>query len=151
MDRGTETEPLARAAYEFMTDNQLRKIGFADHPSIPMAGASPDGLVAVLGLVEIKCPETHTHLDTLLGKPIAKKYITQMQWQMACTERNWCDWVSFDPRLPINLQLFVQRVNRDDVLIGQLEAEVADFLSEIDQIITDLTTRYYVAKHGEKQ
>jgi putative phage-type endonuclease len=138
MQWGTDQEPFARAAYEAKTGVLVDETGLVDHPVIPMSGASPDGLVANDGLVEIKCPNTATHMDTLLTKTPDSDYVGQMQWQMACTGRKWCDFVSFDPRMPENLQLCVIRVNRDDKKIEEIEKEVIKFLSEIDQKITQL-------------
>lgn len=139
---GTEKEPEARAAYAFRTDADVAEIAFVIHPSIPMAGASPDGLIGADGMLEIKCPNTATHLDTLAsGKP-AGKYVTQMQWQMACTGRQWCDFVSYDPRLPENLRFFLTRIDRDAALIADMETEVSAFLSELDARIDDLNARY---------
>lgn len=139
---GTEKEPEARRLYEFMHDTEVAQIGFVEHPSIAMCGASPDGLVGTNGLIEIKCPNTATHIDTLLGTPIASKYITQMQWQMACTERTWCDFVSHDPRLPPSMHLYIKRVLRDDGMIAQLESDVRAFLDEIDEKLAKLTEIY---------
>lgn len=139
---GTEKEPDARAAYEFRTDASVVQVGFVQHPVIAMTGASPDGLVGDDGLVEIKCPNTATHLDTLLGQPVPSKYETQMQWQMACTGRKWCDFSSFDPRLPESMSLFVARIERDDKRIAELETEVKAFLSELSAKITELNLRY---------
>ena len=139
---GTETEPRARTAFEFFHDVAIDLAGFADHPTIPMTGASPDGYVGTDGLIEIKCPTVATHIDTLLGKTVPAKYITQMMWQMACTGRAYCWFASFDPRMPSNMQLYVERVNRDDKLIASLEADVRMFLQEIDARITELTALY---------
>ena len=118
------------------------QVAFVDHPRLRMTGASPDGLVDDDGLVEIKCPATHTHIATLLGGPIDPDYATQMLWQMACTDRAWCDFVSFDPRLPVDMQLHVVRFNRDDVRIATLEAEVAKFLDEIDATEAELRRKF---------
>jgi putative phage-type endonuclease len=96
MQWGTDTEPFARAAYEARMDILVTEVGFIDHPWITMSGASPDGL-ANEGMVEIKCPNTATHIQTLLDRKVPEKYITQMMWQMACADRPWCDFVSFDP------------------------------------------------------
>lgn len=145
MQWGTETEPLARAAYEFRTDANVTEVGFAPHPTIGLAGASPDGLVNGEGLVEIKCPNTATHLDTLLGRAAPDKYFVQMQFQMACTGRLWCDFVSFDPRLPESMRLFVDRVTRDNTAIASLEASVIEFLAEIDTKVKALRALYEVA------
>lgn len=132
MQWGTANESDARSAYEFHADCDVAEVGFVPHPGILMAGASPDGLVGTDGLVEIKCPNTATHIDTLLSSVVAGKYITQMQFQMACTGRHWCDFVSFDPRMPVDLRLFVRRIVRDDAAIADMEAEIVKFLTELD-------------------
>lgn len=138
MKWGKEMEPLARAAYEARTGAIVDEVGMAAHPTIPMTGASPDGLVDSDGLLEIKCPKSATHASTLLsGKP-DNKYITQMMWQMACTGRQWCDFASFDPRFPAPLQLFVKRIPRDDAKVAELEAEVVKFLAEVDETVDKL-------------
>lgn len=142
MEWGTDQEPDARLAYEFRNDVEVQQVAFVEHPSIPMSGASPDGLVGEDGLVEIKCPNTATHLDTLLTGTIPSKYETQMLWQMQCTGRAWCDFVSFDPRLPENMRLFIKRLPRDDERIAELEAEVTAFLSEIDATVSALVLKY---------
>jgi len=138
MQHGTETEPLARAAYEALKDVLVDEVGFVPHPSIQMAGASPDGLVGDDGLLEIKCPNTATHIDTLLSETVPTKYYTQMQFQLACTGREWCDFVSFDNRLPQELQLFVKRVPRDETYIRLMEAEIVQFIAELDDKINKL-------------
>ena len=139
---GTETEPQARAAYEAKLGDLVTEVGFVPHASLGGSGASPDGLVDVDGLVEIKCPQTATHMDTLLTETVPAKYVTQMQWQMACTGRKWCDFVSYDPRLPERMQLFVKRVPRDDVFIEQLEREITSFIKEMDEKIAKLEEKY---------
>lgn len=142
MQWGTTTEPEARRAYCFRADVDVAEVGFIDHPTIAMTGASPDGLVAHDGLVEIKCPNTATHLDTLLGATVPEKYLTQMYWQMACTGRQWCDFVSYDPRLPAGMALFVARVHRDGERVAELEHEVRAFLRELDDKIAKLRAVY---------
>lgn len=142
MQWGTDMEPEARLAYVFRTDAMVDEVGFVPHPSIVMAGASPDGLVGDDGLVEIKCPNTATHIDTLVGRAVPGKYVTQIQWQLACTGRAWCDFVSFDPRMPEEMRLFVQRVERDDTRIAELEAEVIAFLADLDATVASLTALY---------
>jgi putative phage-type endonuclease len=138
MKWGAETEPLARAAYEARTGALVDEVAMIDHPSILMSGASPDGCVDADGLIEIKCPNSATHIKTMLsGKPDAK-YITQMTWQMACTGRKWCDFVSFDPRFPEHLQLFIKRIERDDDAIAAMEKDVSSFLSEVDAMVDSL-------------
>lgn len=142
MQWGTEQEPEARLAYEFRTDATVELVGFIDHPAIEMAGASPDGLVRADGLVEFKCPNTATHIETLLTGAIPDKYETQMLWQMACTGRAWCDFASFDPRLPEEMRLFVKRFDRDDKRIAEMEEQVREFLFELDTTVRRLSERY---------
>lgn len=142
MQWGTDTEPQARAAYAFLGDLDVAEVGFVLHPTIADFGASPDGLVGDDGLVEIKCPNTATHIETLLSGGVPGKYLAQMQTQMACTGRAWCDFVSFDPRLPADLQLWVKRVPRDDEAIRAIEAEVQAFLSELDAKVEALRAKY---------
>jgi len=142
MQWGVDREPEARAAYEASSGSLVTEIGFAPHNSIDGSGASPDGLIDNEGLVEIKCPQTATHLDTLLTETVPAKYITQMQWQMACTGRKWCDFVSYDPRLPERMQLFVKRITRDDAFIEQLEREVSSFLNEMEEKLAKLEEKY---------
>ena len=139
---GTEQEPNARAAYAFAYGMEVEEVGLVLHPRIDGLGASPDGLVGDCGLVEIKCPNTATHIDTLLSKAAPSKYVLQMQTQMACTGRDWCDFVSFDPRMPAEMQMFVCRVQRDDKLIAEIETEVTAFLAELDSTIAALRGQY---------
>ncbi len=129
---GTQVEPFAVAVYEEWTQIETLTAGFIRHPNFQFAGASPDRLIGEYGLLEVKCPTTPTHIDTLLSGEIAERYVLQMQWQMACTGRRWCDFVSFDPRLPPDYQCFVARIERNDELIGRLEAEVSSFLVAIE-------------------
>lgn len=129
---GTATEDEARAAYEFRTGVVVETVGFIQHPSIDESGASPDGYVGAHGLCEIKCPNTSTHIDTLLGQAIPAKYVTQMLWQMACTDRQWCDFISYDPRMPEDMRLFVKRLPRDQPRIDELNGEIITFLAELD-------------------
>ena len=142
MQWGTDKEPEAREAYEYLTGSFVDPVGFVPHPRIAMSGASPDGLIGTDGLLEVKCPNTATHLDTLTGQSIPGKYQTQMLWQMASTGRQWCDFASYDPRMPSHLRLFVKRLERDDARIAEMEAEVAVFLAEIDARIEELNGLY---------
>jgi putative phage-type endonuclease len=137
MEWGTQTEPQAKAAYAAKTGILVEDVGFIDHPTVAMSGASPDGF-AEDGLIEVKCPNTATHLEYVLAELPPFKYFTQMQWQMACTGRPWCDFVSYDPRLPERLQLLVVRVPRDDDYIKILEQEVTTFLQELDDKLNKL-------------
>lgn len=139
---GTEKEPDARAAYSFLKDVEVEQVGFVIHPVIEAAGASPDGLVGKGGLVELKCPQTATQIELLLSDTVQSKYITQVQWQMAACERDWCDFVSYDPRLPGNMQLFVKRIQRDEAYIAELEAAVTQFLLEVDATVSALTVKF---------
>ena len=128
---GTATEPQARVAYEVKTGNFVDQIAFVEHDIIEWFGCSPDGLVGNDGLIEIKCPNSATHWATIKdGKP-PNKYVIQMQTQMACTNRQWCDFVSFDPRMPERSQLFICRVERDQTMIDEIETEVMKFLIEV--------------------
>lgn len=143
MSWGNDTEPFARAAYEAKKGVMVDQVAFINHPTIEMAGASPDGLVGDDGLVEIKCPMSHTHLETLRTNKIPSDYVTQIQWQLSSTGRKWCDFVSFDSRLPNHLQLFIARVNRDDEYIALLESEVCKFLKELDDSVSFFNERNF--------
>jgi len=140
MTRGTELEPQARAVYEMARDCMVDQVGFIDHPSIPQSGASPDGLVGEDGMVEIKCPRTHTHISYLLDKGIPSNYLPQMIWQLACAgpSRRWCDFVSYDPRLPEELRLVIRRLDRDDERVKEVEGEVVKFLAEVNETVEKL-------------
>lgn len=138
MLHGIEMEPQARAAYAFEADIDVAEVGLIRHPRIPGTHASPDGLIGGDGLLEIKCPQPPAHLALLLGEPIPDKYLVQMLWQMACAERDWCDFVSYNAVFPAHLRLLVKRIHRDDERIGQLEKEVVVFLSELDAALQRL-------------
>ena len=141
MQWGNDQEPFARAAYEIYSGNLVDQTGFVMHPSIPYSGASPDGLIDDCGLVEIKCPNTATHIEYLLAGIPPKKYQPQMLWQMECTGRNWCDFVSFDPRMPNQLQLFVVRFLRDEERLNDVRAQAIQFLEEVDSLIEQLNKK----------
>lgn len=149
MQWGIDNEAAAKAAYAFMTDYQVSEMGFMPHPLIPMAGASPDGWVGTGktpdGLIEVKCPNTASHLETLLSEAIDTKYVLQMQFQMACTGTPWCDFVSFDPRLPPEMQLWIRRVHFDAGKVKEIEAEVSTFLAELADKVSALQSRYMKA------
>lgn len=142
MQWGIDTEPQARAAYEFLRDASVDIVAFIDHPQIAMAGCSPDGFVGADGLVEIKCPNTATHIETILSDAIPDKYRKQMLWQMACTGRKWCDFVSFDPRMPAEMQLHVTRIKRCEDSIAQLEDEATAFLLEVAAMEDQLREKF---------
>lgn len=138
MQHGNEYEKFARAQYEIKKDVMVDEIGFVSHPVIEWAGASPDGLIGDDGLIEIKCPNTATHIDYMLAGKAPSKYIPQMVWQLACTGRKWCDFVSFDPRMPEEMQLLIVRFDRNDEQIAETEAEVRKFLTEVESTISKL-------------
>mgnify|MGYP003341251933 CR=1 FL=1 len=135
---GTEQEPFARAAYEAKKDVLVDQVGFIHHPSIDGAGASPDGMVGDDGLIEIKCPLTKTHLKWVMADKPAQEYVNQMMWQMACTGRSYVDFVSYDPRLPVDLELFVARLERDEEYIQLITDEVIKFDNEVTQLVNKL-------------
>jgi hypothetical protein len=140
MQWGIDTEPFARAAYELQQDVMVETVGFATHPEIPRFGCSPDGLVGEDGLVEIKCPNTATHIEYLLAGTVPAEYQAQMLVEMACTGRQWVDFVSYDPRLPAHLQLFVRRFLRDAARIAEIESKVVQFLEEVDRVLVQLSS-----------
>lgn len=146
MQHGIDTEPVARQAYEFWTNAMVEQIGLVKHPSIADTHASPDGLIGSDGLLEIKAPQPAQHLATLTGQPIAEKYMLQMQWQMRCCDRQWCDFVSFSPDFPESMNMLIQRIERDDATIANLEAEVAAFLGEVSATVSDLRAKYEPAE-----
>ena len=137
MEWGVEQEANARAAYEAQMGKLVEEVGFIPHPTIPMCGASPDGVVGD-GLIEIKCPETATMIEMQLNQKIPDKYMKQMQLQMRCADKQWCHFVVYDPRMPERLQLLILHVDRDDKLIGEMEAEIIKFLAEVDEKVKKL-------------
>ncbi|MDT4794352.1 putative phage-type endonuclease [compost metagenome] len=141
MARGTELEPLARTAYELFADGEVTETGLILHPRIDGFGASPDGMVGERGLLEIKCPNTATHVLTLQSGVHDSTYDWQMLAQMACTDRDWVDFVSFDDRLPEELQYFCARFQRDERRIREMETEVKLFLEELAELEHDMRER----------
>lgn len=139
---GNEIEPMARAAYQFDRMIPVERVGFVLHPHIRDAGCSPDGLLGNDGMVQFKCPLTHTHISYLLAGGVPSDYQKQMQWEMACCERKWSDFVSFDPRMPAHMQLFVKRLARDNGLIHHLEHEAEVFLAEVERKMQQLGELY---------
>jgi exodeoxyribonuclease (lambda-induced) len=136
MKHGVEYEDEAKLEYanrnKLLVGTDLTDVGMIDHPSIDMCGASPDGMVGDKGLIEIKCPQPITHTTTIETGEIHKRYIHQMQWQMSCTGREWCDFVSYHPDFPDDLKMFIKRVPRDNELIARLEEEVSTFVQEVE-------------------
>ena len=139
---GTEQEASAREMYAFAYDAEVSQVGLVLHPNIEMSVASPDGIIGDAGLVEIKCPLTSTHIETLMRGTADSRYIKQMQWQMACAGRQWVDWVSYDPRMPADMQMLVCRVERDEETIAELEKQVIEFLAEVDDTVNRLVKMY---------
>ena len=142
MAHGTETEDQARAVYTMNTGLSVVQVGFVQHPRIQFAGASPDGLIGEVGGLEIKCPNTATHIATLRGASVDGGYMKQVQFNMACTGRNWWDFVSFDPRLPDEMQMHIRRIHRDSDAIIEIEAAVEALLSDVSEIEADLRKAY---------
>ena len=138
MKFGSEQEPFARAAYEIARDVTVDQVGFVIHPTIEFGGCSPDGLVGTEGMIQVKVPNTATHIDYILAGEVPSDYKNQMLFEMACAGRQWSDFVSYDPRLPAHFQLFVRRFPRDDKRIVEIEAAVVQFLSEVNETITKL-------------
>jgi YqaJ-like viral recombinase domain len=141
---GIEKEPEARHAYAFENNVDVVEVGFVDHPRVKFAGASPDGYVGDDGLVEFKCPLPWNHLETLLRGTIALRYLYQMQFQMACTGRKWCDFVSYCNQFPEPMRLSITRVKRDEEVIAALEKECVRFLNEVDDTVQALCRRYAI-------
>jgi putative phage-type endonuclease len=142
MSYGTDTEPMARAVYEMETGIDVVEVGFIAHPTIEWSGASPDGLVGDSGLIEIKCPQPKKHIANLMGGCIDRGYMLQMQWQMECTGRDWCDFVSFNDTFPEEMRIKIERVNKDLELVSEISQSVVDFLTECETEIGELRKRY---------
>jgi putative phage-type endonuclease len=142
MMHGVDTEPQARMAYELMTGETVVETGFIPHPTIAGFGASPDGLVGSDGLIEIKCPNSATHIETLLAGKVPSKYMIQMQVQMMCTGREWCDFVSFDPRMPGDMNFWMQRVFSDPAMQEDISAEVIKFLGDLEVKLQQLREKF---------
>lgn len=142
MLHGTLTEPEARNAYAFYQDVEVAEVGLVKHPKIEWTHASPDGLVGDSGLVEIKCMQPKGHGEILKSKSIPARYMTQMQWQLSCTGRDWCDFVAYQPKFPESMRLWVRRIERDAARITELEALVAEFLAEVERSTAALLAEY---------
>lgn len=138
MEWGIEQEQFACIEYEASQNVFLERTGFWLHPTIKWLGVSPDRLVGDEGLIEVKCPNTTTHLGYLFENRVPPDYYKQIQCQLWVTGRKWCDFVSYDPRLPKRNQLLIVRTERDESLIKEMEAETVQFLSEVNQLIIKL-------------
>ena len=137
---GREQEPNARIIYADLTGAKVDQIAFAQHPLIEHAGASPDGLIGKDGLLEIKCPRSFTHINYILDDVMPVDYIPQVQWQLAATGRKWCDFMSYDPRMPEHLRVFIKHVKRDDVYINAVTIQVNKFISECLALVNTLAS-----------
>ena len=138
MDWGITQEPVARAMYELRTGVEVERIGLVVHPTIERSSASPDGTIGDAGLIEIKCPTTATHLQYVLNETIPGEYLHQCMWQLACTGREWLDFVSFDSRLPEDFNLLIVRMYRDDAIIAEMDREVEKFIAELNAMADKL-------------
>jgi putative phage-type endonuclease len=136
MQDGIDREVFARDRY-VQQFGEVEEVGFVNHPTLE-AGASPDGMVGDDGLLEIKCPMGTTHTETLMTQEVPSKYIPQIQFQLRCTGRKWCDFVSYNPMFPEHLQVFVKRVEADEVYQMELDKEIEAFLLEVQTIIDRL-------------
>lgn len=141
MQWGIDTEDPAKAAYEEETGDLIQSVGFLKHPTIAWVGASPDGLLGNDGLIEVKCPDSTTHLEWMAGEKVPPRHVAQIQFQLWVTGRQWCNFTSYDPRFPENLRLFTVRAERDNDYIKNLEAEVRAFLEEADALHKKLLRR----------
>jgi len=137
MQWGTATEPQARAMYELMSGNTVNEVAFVEHNEY--IGISPDGLIGDDGLIEIKCPTTITQVRRSLTDNYSKDYYTQIQCQLWVTEREWCDFLSFDPRLDISASYLLQRVERDDVFIDAMREKTYLFVETMNELYKRLT------------
>lgn len=138
MERGIEMEPLARVAYEDLRGVEVDAVGFIPHPSIANAGCSPDGFIGNEGQIQIKCPNAATHFKWLQSGGLPAEHRKQMAFELACTGRQWSDFVSYHPEMPDHLKVFVSRFNREAVYIAEIEQEVMRFDAEIQEMIRHL-------------
>jgi hypothetical protein len=151
MEQGIEREPLARTEYELKTGADVRLVGFVGHPTIERGGCSPDGMCGKDGMIEIKCPQPGTHIDYLIGRTVPECYEPQVQWGLACTEREYCDFVSYDPGQVKRHQLLIVRMYRNEKRIAEMNAVVLKFLDEVDALVKQIEAgeNYYIEKLQE--
>jgi putative phage-type endonuclease len=134
---GTETEPQARSMYELNNGVEVEQVSFVSHESIN-TGVSPDGFPGSDGLVEFKCPNTKTQIETFLKGDMPTGHKAQVQGQMWVAEREWCDFVSFDPRIIGDAGYFQKRIYRDEKYIKELEEKLKIFDEELQELILKL-------------
>lgn len=132
MQHGTDTEPLAREYYEQVNGCTVDQVGFIERDE--WVGASPDGLIGDKGLVEIKCPNSTTHIRYIMDGKVPTTYRKQIQGQLWVCEREWCDFVSYDPRVK-SRPYFCERVERDDKFIKELAIGVTMFVTDLKEMI----------------
>jgi putative phage-type endonuclease len=138
VQEGKEREPEARDLYSFMTGNEVQQIGFATHDAMPFFGASPDSLVNSDGLLEVKCPKAKTHLQYLMAKEVPAEYVYQIEAELVCTNRQWCDFVSYHPSFPAESRIFICRYKRFADRMVYLEDQVAIFEDEVQAIVKQI-------------
>ncbi|EJF82923.1 lambda exonuclease family protein [Candidatus Bartonella washoeensis] len=144
MQWGIEHEEDALKEYEFIYDTNVTRCGFVQHPKMEMAGASPDGLIGEDGLIEVKCPQSTSHLRFFMYDEIKPEYIAQMQFQMACTGRKWCHFMSYNPQFvgrSTGLRMKIKRIFRDEKHIEEINKAVESFLAEIEQDMKQILTK----------
>jgi len=135
MQRGSEKESDAKMLYEMATGTMLEPVGFVLHPELDFTGASPDALIGEAGVLEVKCPKTETFLEWLDTRQVPEDYICQMQWEMACTGRQFAHFFAFDDRLPAGHQHIVIEVPRNEEMIQRITGEVVRLNTEIEEFI----------------
>ena len=138
MLRGIEKEPAARAAYQAITGDLVDVSGFLSHTSI-MAGCSLDGHIGdFAGIIELKCPKTATHIGYLRSGKVPENYLPQITHNLWISGAEWCDFLSFDDRLPANMQTFLVRVQREDADVAGYKALALQFLEDVDREVAAL-------------
>jgi len=145
MIRGTEEEPKARQAYELLTETFVEEVPFVKHKTIEWFGCSPDGIIknndGTYNLLEIKNPNSATHWSYIKEGEPPTKYKIQMMAQMACTGAQWCDFFSYDSRMPEGSRHFLKRMMRDNKFIEEMEKEVKTFLDEVAEEVRLMEAR----------
>ena len=132
MDKGSETEQEARKYYETVNDCEVKQVGFVMRDDD--VGGSPDGLISKDGLIEIKCVISSTHIATILSEKMPALHIPQVQGLLWVTDRKWCDFISYDPRV-LSQPMFTVRVERDKEYFKKLAGEVGVFVNELKVMI----------------
>lgn len=132
MQRGTDLEPAARAAYEAQTGQWVEQVGFLAHNEL-MAGGSPDGVVGDYeGLIEIKCPRPATHINWMRAGEVPAAHAAQIRMLLWLTGAEWCDFISYCPHMPEHLRVYVARVEHAVEESDAVVAAIEKFLGEVD-------------------